>query len=148
LLRLHSQSAAARPYARAAVVAGALVCLCFAGVALAPEDRVFNMHLQFTFWGFRTFPLAGLMLALAARRDPRFSPAAALGWLVLTIVVAAYVADLQWGPVIGTEFGLVFQVTAQKIVAIVGGVVIVLQTYEAERALGERSELMPAAATA
>jgi hypothetical membrane protein len=137
-VRVHSKSPAARRYAWAAATAGALVCLLFLGVAVTPENRAFHLHVEFTRWAFRISPVAVLMLAFATRRDPEFPPAATNSWLLLTFALAAYVAVMGWGPNPGTDFGLVFQATAQKTIVILAEIVIVLETYEAERVLGQR----------
>jgi len=93
------------------------------------------LHVELTWWAFRVCPIAGLMLAVATRRDPRFRPVAAKSWLLLAFALAVYVTVMGWGPRPGTDFGLVFQVTAQKTIVILAEIVVVFETYEAERAL-------------
>jgi hypothetical membrane protein len=147
VVRVHSKSSTARPYAWAAAGAGALVCLLFLGVAVTPENRAFRAHVEFARWAFRISPVAVLMLAFATRRDPEFPPVVANSWLLLTFALAMYVAVMAWGPNAGTDFGLVFQATAQKAIVIVADIVIVFETYEAERVLGQRKQHPPAAPT-
>jgi hypothetical membrane protein len=147
VVRVHSKSPAARPYAWAAAAVGILVCLLFLGVAVSPEDRAFRLHVEFARWAFRISPVAVLMLAFATRRDPDFPPVVTNSWLLLTVALAVYVAVMAWGPNAGTEFGLGFQATAQKAIVIVADIVIVFETYEAERVLGQRKEHPPATPT-
>jgi hypothetical protein len=52
-VRLLSASPPARPFARLAAVAGALVCVGFLGVALTPADRAFGLHRVSSMLAFR-----------------------------------------------------------------------------------------------
>jgi hypothetical protein len=110
----------------------------FVGVAVAPANRAHELHATLTRWAFRVSPVPVLMLAFATRHDAKFRPIAANLWMLLSFALAAYVAMMAWGPNVATDFGLVVQATAQKTIVIVAEIVIVLETYEGERALRQR----------
>jgi hypothetical protein len=138
LIRLYSQMPASRPWALAAGAVALVVCTSFIGVAVTPENRVLSLHILFTKLAFRAFPLATLFMALASRADPSTPKRVTAVWIGLTAILAAYVWILDWGPSTRTPTGLVVQVVAQKVVAISAVLLIVFQTYEADR------ELIPA----
>ena len=117
-VRLYSTSPSARPYAVAAGAVGLLVSTSFIGVAVTPENRVLGLHVQFTFFAFRVFPLLTLLLAVASFKSNMFPGSVAVAWAVLTVVLAIYAIILTWGPTVATPGGLVTQVIAQKTVAI------------------------------
>jgi len=134
-VRLFAEDAATRNLARGTAVVGAFVCASFLGVAFTPEDRFMALHVQFTLWAFRAFPLVPLLLAVATARDARFPRRTTVAWLSLALLGVAYAGDLQWGPTLSTSGGLVFQVVAQKIVAVAAVTVIAYESYEADRAV-------------
>jgi hypothetical membrane protein len=138
LIRLYSRMPASRPWALAAGAVALVVCTSFIGVAVTPENRVLSLHILFTKLAFRAFPLATLFMALASRADPSTPKRVTAVWIGLTAILAAYVWILDWGPSTRTPTGLVVQVVAQKVVAISAVLLIVFQTYEADR------ELIPA----
>jgi hypothetical protein len=138
-VRLFSESPATRNLVRAAATVGVLVCVCFLGVALTPENRLLDLHVQATLFGFRLFPVVTLLLLLATLRDGRFPWRASVAWASLTCVLAAYVIVLQWGPKLTTDRGLTIQVVAQKIVALTAVLVMVYQSYEADRIVARRT---------
>jgi len=138
-VKLYSGSPVSRFLARAAGVTAVLVCVSFIGVALTPENRFIALHVQFTRLAFRAFPLVALLLTLATARNHSIPRRAAVGWVVLTIVLVGYVAVMDWGPRLTTERGLTIQVAAQKIVAVAAVVILVYQCYEADR-VGARLE--------
>ena len=80
-----------------------------------------------------------LLLTLATLRDGRFPWRASVAWAALTCVLAAYVVVLQWGPRLTTDRGLMIQVVAQKIVALTAILVMVYQSYEADRIVARRT---------
>ena len=143
-MRLFSESPVTRSLVRAAATVGVLVCVCFLGVALTPENRLLSLHVQATLFGFRLFPVVTLLLTLATLRDGRFPWRASVAWAALTCVLAAYVVVLQWGPRLTTDRGLMIQVVAQKIVALTAILVMVYQSYEADRIVARRTRRGPA----
>jgi hypothetical membrane protein len=116
-LRMCEGSAESRPYTQMARLVGALVAALYIGVALTPENRVMGLHLQFTLWAFRIFPIGTVLLAVASRKS-RFVPNdVVVGWALLSVILIAYVIILDWGPRLSTSAGLTTQVVAQKVVA-------------------------------
>jgi hypothetical membrane protein len=141
-VRLYSRSPGQRALALAAAAVGALVAAAFVGVALTPENRVMALHVRFTLLAFRAFPLVTLLLAVAAHRDRALPARVAIGWGVLTTVLAAYVALLEWGPSGRTPRGLATYVIAQKLVTVASvGIVlwVAAQTRGAVSASGPDS---------
>src|SRR5262245_58674768 len=68
-VRLHAATPAGRPFARLAGLVGVFVCLCFAGVALTPENRLFGAHIFFTRTAWRLFVLVPLLLVVGSLRS-------------------------------------------------------------------------------
>jgi hypothetical membrane protein len=135
LVRLHSATPRARPFARIAGVVGIVVCLCFAGVAFTPENRVLGLHIIMTKAAFRLFPLVPLFLFAASLRFGAFPAGVRVAWLFLTVMLAGYVWVLDFGPRVSAPGGLVTQVTAQKIITITVVATFVYLSLEAERRL-------------
>lgn len=134
LIRLYS-TPTARRLARASAVVALLVCSAFIGVAVTPEDRMLSLHILLTRVAFRAFPLVGLLMMLASYNEPGLPRRVGVAWAALTVILAAYVGILDWGPRVSAPGGLVTQVVAQKIVALSAALFIVYQSYEADRAL-------------
>ena len=118
LVRLHSSDPEGRPFARFAGLVGLAVCLCFAGVAVTPENRLLGAHVFFTKAAFRLFPLVPLFLFFASLRVHDLSNGVRTAWAFLTVMLAGYVWVLDFGPRVSAPGGLVTQVTAQKIISI------------------------------
>ncbi len=135
LVRLHAAAPRARPFALFAGVIGIAVCLCFAGVALTPENRILGLHIIMTKAAFRLFPLVPLFLFVASLRFSTFPAGVRAAWLFLTVMLAGYVWVLDFGPRVSAPGGLVTQVTAQKIIAITVVATFVYLSLEAERRL-------------
>jgi hypothetical protein len=111
-----------------------LVCAAFVGVAVTPENRVMSLHIGVTLLAFRAFPVLSLLFLLATVYSGVFPRRVAIVWAALTAVLAVYVVVLGWGPSLTTASGLVFQVAAQKIVAVVAVSAFVYVSIEADRA--------------
>ena len=133
LVRLHSATPEGRPFARLAGFIGLVVCLCFAGVAVTPENRLLGPHVFMTKAAFRLFPLVPLFLFLASLRVRDISRGMRAAWLFLTVMLAGYVWILDFGPRVRAPGGLVTQVTAQKIIAITVVATFVYLSLAAER---------------
>ena len=132
LVRLYSESPRSRTFARLAGVIGLLVCASFIGVAVTPENRMLGLHVQFTLFAFRMFPTVTLLLVFATLASDQFPRRVAIAWALLTVALAAYVVVLTWGPALTTPSGLVTQVAAQKIIAVVAVSTFVYLSFEAE----------------
>jgi cytochrome bd-type quinol oxidase subunit 2 len=131
-VRVLSVATAARFLARLAAAGAVLVCVGYLGVAVTPEDRSMGLHLAFGMVAFRTFPVVTTLLALATMRDDRFRARAATGWIVLTLVLAGFIAVGHLGPSVRTEHGLTVQVLTQKTMALAVIVVLWLESHETE----------------
>lgn len=134
LIRLYSD-ATARRLAGAAGAVALLVCASFIGVAVTPENRLLSLHILLTRVAFRAFPLVGVLMTLATYYESRLPRRVGVAWAVLTVILAAYVGILDWGPRVSAPGGLVTQVIAQKIVALSAALILVYQSLEADRAL-------------
>jgi hypothetical membrane protein len=146
--RLCSETPHARRLSRAAAGAGLIVCAAFVGVALTPENRGLELHIEFTMVAFRVFPLVPLLLALASRYSSVLPRRVFIAWATLTAVLAAYVVVIGWGPTTATPEGLTLQITAQKIVAMSAVLIFVYLSVEADRAAAAASgEQIPATVT-
>lgn len=153
LTRVYARSRGAVAFTRLAAIAGTLVCALFIGVAATPENHFMPIHVLFTKLAFRTFPAVPLFLGLAARRNPALPPRVSVAWLVMIVLLVSYVLILDFGPRSSTPTGLVVQVTAQKIVTIGAVLLLVYQSYQAERltlaksaqqpSIGDRRSLVP-----
>jgi len=132
-VRLHSAAPGSRLFARLAGVVGLLVCVCFAGVALTPENRALGLHIFFTRSAWRLFVLVPLLLFIASLRSSEVPRGVRSAWLFLTVMLGGYVWVLDFGPRVSAPGGLVTQVTAQKIIAITATLTFVYLSAVAER---------------
>lgn len=132
-VHLHSATPESRPFARLAGVVGLVVCVCFAGVALTPENRLLGLHIIFTKAAWRLFVLMPLLLFVAALRSKEVPRGMRSAWLFLTVMLAGYVWVMDFGPRVSAPGGLVTQVTAQKIIAITAILTFVYLSVVAER---------------
>lgn len=129
-VRVLSIAATARPFVRLAAAAGVLVCIGFLGVAVTPEDRLMGLHKGFSLTAFYSFPVVTMLLAAATMRDDRFRARATAGWVVLSFVLAGFIAVGYLGPSVGTEHGLTVQVLTQKLMALAVIVLLWLESHE------------------
>lgn len=129
-VRVLSAATVARSFARLAAAAAVLVCVGFLGVAVTPEDRLMGLHMAFGMVAFRSFPLVTTLLAVATMRDDRFRARATAGWVVLSLVLAGFLAVGHLGPSVRTEQGLTVQVLTQKLMALAVIVVLWLESHE------------------
>jgi hypothetical membrane protein len=132
-----------RRFARAAGVAGVIVCLAFTGVAITPENRVMALHVTVTLLAWRVFPFVSLFLTVASLRSSMVPHRVAIAWAILTIVLAAYVVILSWGPDLTTVDGLRAQVVAQKIVTATVVAIFLYLTVEGNRVLARSMSAKP-----
>jgi hypothetical protein len=119
-----SNTARGRSLVRAAGIAIALSCVCFAAVAFTPENRVMGLHVRFTLLAWRLVPVGTVLLTAAAFSANGVSHVSKIILIALTCALAAYVVVLGWGPSTRTLDGLQFDVIAQKAaaLALIGGV--------------------------
>jgi hypothetical protein len=131
--RVYAVSRSTRYSARAAGAAGVLSCVSLIGTALIPQDRFPALHGQLTLLAALACPVASLLLAWTSLHDTRFPRRAAGGWLVLALVLIAWVSIMQWGPAPTTDEWLTIPVTMQKIVAVAIAVVFFYEMHEVDR---------------
>ena len=124
---------AGKRWAQAGVAAGLLAAIGILIAALVPADRFLTLHVQGALLAFRGLVPAAACFAIATARDRRFSRRAVAGWIVLTVLLAAYIGILQWGPRIRTDYGLTFQATAQKVIVFALLVIVWLESVAGEQ---------------
>jgi len=129
-VRVLSAVARARPFARLGAVTAVLVCVGYLGVAVSPQDRLMGLHQAFSLTAVHAFPVLTMVLATATMRDNRFRRRAAVGWVVLSLVLAGFLAVGHFGPGVQTEHGLTVQVLAQKVMASSAILVLWLESHE------------------
>jgi hypothetical membrane protein len=135
-LRVCSTEPRPRRLARAASAVGLLVVAAFVGVAVTPENRVMALHVRFTLFAWRVFPVLTLFLALASLSSSVMSRGVTIAWAGLTVILLAYVLLLGWGPSVETLDGLRVQVVAQKIVVVAVVSISLYLSIEGNRAAG------------
>jgi hypothetical membrane protein len=132
LVRVYSSASKTRRLARAGGFVALVAGLGLVGTALAPEDRLPELHSKLTLLVVGSFPIATALLAVATARDPRIPRRASVCWLALTVIVIAWTsAMLSIHPSTGRE--LAIPVTLQKVVGFALLATLVLEGYEAER---------------
>ena len=129
-VRVLSAIAPARPFARLAAAAAVLVCTGYLVVAVSPQDRSTWLHQVFSLTAVHAFPVLTMLLAAATMQDSRFRRRASVGWVVLSLVLAGFLAVGHFGPGVETEHGLTVQVLAQKVMASAVIIVLWLESHE------------------
>ena len=107
---------------------------------MTPADRFLQIHLQSALLAFRGGFLSALLLAVLIVRDRRFPSRAAFACLMTAVLLAAYLATIQWGPGVNTDFGLLVQATAQKVVFLAAVPSLSYISWEAERIAANRDQ--------
>lgn len=129
-VRVLSAIAPARPFARLAAAAAVLVCGGYLVVAVTPQDRAMGLHQAFSLTAVHAFPVLTMLLAAATMRDDRLRRRATVGWVVLSLVLAGFLAVGHFGPGVESEHGLTVQVLAQKLMASAAILVLWLESHE------------------
>jgi hypothetical membrane protein len=129
-VRVLSAIAPARPFARLAAAAAVIVCAGYLVVAVSPQDRSTWLHQAFSLTAVHAFPVLTMLLAAATMQDNRFRHRATVGWVVLSLVLAGFLAVGHLGPGVETEHGLTVQVVAQKVMASAVIIVLWLESHE------------------
>jgi hypothetical protein len=107
--------------------------LCFVGIAWAPYDLFFDIHYQLVFWAFRTFLVAVAIYAFVIFRQRTYPTRYGWVFVLFTVLLAAYLILLTYGPSAKTDEGLVIQATGQKIIAYVSILSVMAQAWLAYR---------------
>ena len=106
-------------------------------VAMGNSDGICFVCARDAALSFDIAPVVPLCFALATTRDRRFPIGVAFAWMVLTIVLAGFVAMRL---PISTATGLLIQVTAQKLVFVSIAATLLYESLQAGRvASGTRS---------
>ena len=140
LMRIHALAPASRGWANAAGAAGALSGISLIGVAFVPVDRYLRIHESLSDWAIGSLAAVPLLLGIAALRDPRFPLRSFVAWIILLLVLVAYVTILLWHPERGTERGHDIQVMGQKLAVLATVIILPYQAWEAEQ-VAVRNEL-------
>lgn len=128
---VYSASAGRRVWALAAVVTGLLATASVLAASLIPANLNPVLHRQLASWGFDIAPLVPLFFAFATARDRRFPIGVVSGWMLLTVVLAGFIAVRV---PITSDTGLAIQVTAQKIVFVTIAATLLYENHQAGRA--------------
>lgn len=118
-VRLSSASRRSRAWSRAAACAGVIVALALVTAGATPANRFQWLHVEAAKLAFRAACAATACLSIAIVRDGRFSTLTGAVSLVIPSLLAVYLGILEWGPrVRASDYGLVFQATAQKLIVL------------------------------
>jgi len=109
-------------------VAGLLASSSVLAAFLIPANLDLVLHVQLASWGFDIAPLVPLFFAFATARDRRFPIGVVSGWMLLAVVLAAFIAVRV---PITSDTGLVIQVTAQKIVFVMIAATLLYESHQA-----------------
>ena len=91
--------------------------LSMMGVALTPSDLMYNPHIFFNMWIFRFFLLSTICYSWLMYKHNGINNYYLIGNLIFIIFLLTYVLILIYGPSPReSDFALIFQVTAQKII--------------------------------
>ena len=89
-------------------------------VFFIPHNYVHDSHIVAVNWAFRSFCVASLLLFYSMYKDKRFESKYALGYLIFSILIFLYIIVLEFGPSPNeSDFSLMFNVVAQKIIVLV-----------------------------
>jgi hypothetical membrane protein len=114
-------------------VIGAISGACFVGIALSPYDLYFDLHYQMVTWAFRTFLVAVAIYAYVIFRQQHYPRSYGWVFVAFTVLLAAYLGLMSFGPSAKTPSGLVIQATGQKIIVYVSILSVMTQSLLAYR---------------
>jgi hypothetical protein len=129
---VYSASPRRRMWARAAVLAGLLASSSVLAAFLVPANLHLALHVRLASWGFDIAPLVPLFFAFATARDRRFPIGVMSGWILLAVVLAAFIAVRV---PLTSDTGLVIQVTAQKLVFVMIAATLLYESHQAAGAV-------------
>ena len=123
---------------RIAAVVGSITALCFIGVAAAPRDLAYVVHIVFELTAFPTFLVAAAFAIAALRALERAAPPGLprrflWGFVVLAVALAAYIALLAFGPPDWVLTGERIDITGQKLIVYTAIATICVQALQARR---------------
>ena len=132
LARLTSHGSS-RFWARLAVVIGMTISIAVVAVAFTPANRFLSFHVEAVVIAVRGATVGGSVLAVAIARDRRFPRISVVAATLIAVVLGGYASVLEWGPPLSSDYGLRFQVTAQKVMFVVSLSSIVYLSVVGER---------------
>jgi hypothetical protein len=130
LAAVYSTSARGRLWAQIALLAGLLATSSVLVACLIPADLDATLHVRLASFGFDIAPLVPFSFAVATFGDRRLPGSVVFGWMLLTMVLACFVAMRV--PT-SSASGLVIQVTAQKVVFVSIAATLFYQSLQAAR---------------
>ncbi|MBF0443692.1 MAG: hypothetical protein HQK54_17425 [Oligoflexales bacterium] len=122
----------ARGLARTGSFFGLCASLCYLGIALTPADILFVPHYTFVRLAFSLFLPASVFYGMAILRSDHYPGIYAAVFLIFTLILAAYLTLLFFGPGIKTPEGLLIQVVGQKIIVYSQVICMAVQVYGAK----------------
>ena len=105
----------ARRWVGLATAIGIATSLLLVGAALTPANRFLSVHLEMVTIASWGASLAAVLCVFAVVRDRRFPRSSLVAAILVAGVLGGYAGVIQWGPMVDSLYGLMFQVTAQKI---------------------------------
>lgn len=122
---------------------GVIGGLSLMGVGLIPLDYNIELHKLCASWTFRSFFPCTLIYAYVLLRSKRFSNVMASSYLIWSIVVLCYVLSSELGPSsMGSNYGLMFQVIAQKLIVFSFVLNILFQTLHLSYFFNKQKQLV------
>jgi len=114
-------------------IIGVVSGLCFVGIACAPYDLFLDIHYQLVFWAFRTFLVAVSIYAYVIFQQNDYPRQYGWVFIAFSVLLAAYLVLLTYGPSAKTPEGLIIQATGQKIIVYVSIISVMAQSWLAYR---------------
>ncbi len=125
---------------RISCISGIFGALCFAGVGFTPHNVLFNPHIFFVNWAFRSFLLTSILMSIIVFRDERFLFRYGIGYSAFAVMIFLYILILEFGPnPEANDMALVFSVVAQKIIILVFMLSVLFQTFGNSKLLAQKS---------
>ena len=107
---------------------------CLVGVGLTPSDLYLDLHIIFANWLFRFFFPTAFCYSWVIYNSAEFENKFALGYLVFSISILAYIFISELGPDPKmSQFALTLQVVSQKIILVIFMAAIYIQTIGLKR---------------
>lgn len=123
----------ARRWSLLGTILGVATGLCFVGIACAPYDLFFDIHIQLVFWAFRTFLFAVSIYAYVIFRQSEYPRQYGWVFIAFSAFLAAYLGLLEFGPEATTPTGLIIQATGQKVIVYASIISVMAQSWLAYR---------------
>ena len=115
---------------KAGSIFGIIGAIFFIIIGFTPHNFVHDSHIIAVNWAFRSFCLASLLLFYSMYNDSRFEWRYALGYLIFSLLIFFYIIVLEFGPSPrDSDFSLVFNVIAQKIIVLVFVLSVFYQSF-------------------